>query len=148
MMTDLAVIRNIAERCRRGLQSPADHPGSMFAGFPKGSYGPAAEIVGRIIKEKTGYEGLYVCGSGHASLKPSQTHAWYEVGAYIIDITYDQFEGTGLTGWVFRRGEGWHSQFSDLDLRNDFCMPTGWPYYPFDGYHAVTQEVSNQQSKD
>jgi hypothetical protein len=147
-MTDLAVIRKFAEGCRRGLQSLANHSDSMFSGFPNGSCGPSAEIVGRIIKEEAGYDGVYVCGSGHAKLKPSQTHAWYEVGAYIIDITYDQFEGTGLTGWVFRRGEGWHAEFSDLDPRIGFCMPTGWPCYPFDGYQAVTQEVSNQQPKD
>lgn len=140
-MADVATLQELAECCRRGLQSHSDQPGSMFSGFPKGSCGSAAEIVGRIMKEEAGYNGMYVCGSGHARLKPSQTHAWYEVGAYIIDITYDQFEGTGLTGWVFRRGEGWHAEFADLSPRNDFCMPTGWPSYPFDGYQAVTQEI-------
>lgn len=140
-MADLALIQLLAESCRRGLQSLAMKPGSMFSGFPAGSCGPAAEIVGRIMKEEGGYDGFYVCGCGHARLELSQTHAWYEVGDYVIDITHDQFEDTGLTGWVFRRGAGWHTEFDDLDSREGFCGPSGWPSYPFDGYSTVTQGI-------
>lgn len=143
-MTNLAVLRAMAEGCRVGLQSLWDQSGSMFFGFPQGSCGPAAEIVGRIMKEEAGYDGRYVCGSRHHSLKPSQTHAWYEIGDHIIDITYDQFENTGLTGYVFLRGEAWHAEFVDLDRRDGFCMPFGWPCYPHDGYQAVKNELSQQ----
>lgn len=141
MMADLVVLQKLAESCRRGLQTLADQLGSMFSGFPKGSCGPAAEIVGRILKEKAGYDGLYVCGSEHSRLKSSQSHAWFEIDNYIIDITYDQFVNTGLTGWVFPRGKGWHAEFADLDPRKGFCMPAGWPSYPFDGYGSVTREI-------
>ena len=136
-MTDLALIQSLAERCRCGLQQLAGESSSMFYGFPSASCGPAAEIVGRIMKEDGGFEGRYVCGTVHPRLRPSQSHAWFEVGVYLIDITHDQFENTGLTGWVFKRGTGWHSEFEHLDPRDGFCMPSGWPAYPFDGYSAI-----------
>jgi hypothetical protein len=143
-MTNVTVLEELAKSCRRGLVSLSALPGSAFSGFPKGSCGPAAEIVGRILKEEAGYEGVYVCGYRHLQLKPSQSHAWYEVDDYIIDVTYDQFKGTGLTGWVFRRGQGWHAEFADVDRRPGFCMPAGWPCYPHDGYEAVARQLSAQ----
>lgn len=143
MMVDIAVLQELAKCCRRGLQSISNQSGSMFSGFPKGSCGPAAELVGRVMYEVAGYEGLYVCGSGHTKLKPSQTHAWYEIGDYIIDITHDQFPEACLSGWVFNRSFGWHADFVDLDSRSGFCMPNGWPCYPFDGYQAITNNIQN-----
>lgn len=143
-MTDLAVLQGLAESCRRGLISLSASPGSMFAGFPLASCGPAAEIVGRVLKEEAGYDGFYVWGSQHRQLKRNQSHAWYEVGDYIIDVTYDQFEGSGLTGWVFQRGKGWHAEFADLDKRSGFCMPAGWPCYPYDGYAAVADQLGTR----
>jgi hypothetical protein len=134
---DVDVLSRLADKCREGLQSLANRSGSMFMDFPRGSCGPAAELVGRVLKEAAGYDGVYICGAGHARLVPSQTHAWYEVGEYIVDITHDQFEGTGLAGWIFARGTGWHAEFDDLDHRDGFCMPSGWPCYPFDGYDAI-----------
>lgn len=142
-MTEIVVLEALADNCRVGLQSLANQPGSMFFGFPNGACGPAAELVGRILKEQAGYDGQYVCGKRHWDLKPSQSHAWYEVGDYIVDISHDQFDGTGLSGWVFRRGNGWHAGFADVDRRDDFCMPAGWPCYPHDGYQAVLQALSN-----
>ena len=94
-------LSRIASKCREGLQSLGGSQGSMFNRFPKGSCGPATELIGRAIKEGAGYDGFYVCGSAHARLEPCQSHAWYEVGDYIVDITYDQFNETGLTGFVF-----------------------------------------------
>lgn len=141
---DIAVLQELAECCRRGLQGIANQSGSMFSGFPEGSCGPAAELVGRVMNEVAGYDGLYVCGSEHARLMLSQTHAWYEIGDYIIDITYDQFQGTGLSGWVFKRGSGWHAAFADLDTRSGYCMPNGWPCYPFDGYQAIMNVIQNK----
>lgn len=143
-MKNLVLLEALAEDCREGLKSLSDKPASMFSAFPMGSCGPAAEIVGRILKEKAGYDGQYVCGSQHRRLKPSQTHAWYEVDGYIVDITYDQFIDVGLTGWVFRRGQGWHAEFADLDRRDGFCMPIGWSCYPHDGYHAVIQAIAKR----
>ncbi len=101
----------------------------------------ASDIVGRIIWEVLGREGVYVCGAGHSELQRLATHAWFEVGDLIVDVTHDQFYGTGLDGWVFRRGGGWHARFESLDTRNGFCGPEGWPMYPHDGYSAVLKEV-------
>lgn len=141
-MIDVGLLNQLADKCRRGLQSLANTPDSMFMGFPRGSCGVAAELLGRVIKEEAGYDGVYVCGAEHARLVPSQTHAWFEVGEYIVDITYDQFDGTGLSGWAFTRGAGWHAEFEDLDPRDGFCMPSGWPCYPFDGYAAIKSALA------
>lgn len=114
----------------------------MFHGFPKGACGPASEVLGRLLKDKFQIEGTYVCASDHSQLRREQTHAWVEVGEFIIDITHDQFQGTGLSGWVFEREAGWHAQFSEIDLRRDvFCTPENWPLYPHDGYHAASEKV-------
>ncbi|NVD99957.1 hypothetical protein [Massilia sp. BJB1822] len=142
MTVNVQLLNDVAEKCRLGFLSLQDEVGSMFKDFPQGACGPAAEIVGRIMKEQTGYDGVYVCGSGHPRLRPNQTHAWYEMGNYIIDVTYDQFEDTGLSGWIFVRGTGWHAEFVDLDRRAGFCMPSGWPCYPFDGYQAIKAELT------
>lgn len=135
-------LESFAIACRKGLETCAGRPGSMFYQFPIASCGPAAEIVGRLAKEVLNADGNYVYGSHHPALKAEQTHAWFEVADYIIDITHDQFLGTGLTGWVFESGEGWHAQFAELAPRVGFCMPSGWPSYPFDGYQAALDAVS------
>jgi hypothetical protein len=141
-MVDASTLIQISEQCRRGLARIAASPGSMFYGFPVGSCGPAAELVGRVLKEAAGYDGVYVCGSGHVKLEHNQTHAWYEVGNYVIDITHDQFPDTALAGWVFSGGTSWHAAFSDLDRRDGFCMPAQWPHYPHDGFAAIKQELA------
>lgn len=140
-MIEAVKIKVIADECRRGLENLAHSSGSLFNGFPLGSCGVASELVGRILKEKLGYDGTYICGVGHPSLECHQTHAWYEVGDYIIDITHDQFQGTGLSGWVFKRNAGWHAEFMELELRKGYCMPIGWPSYPFDGYYAILNHI-------
>lgn len=137
MMIDVDLLTRVTDRCRQGLERLAKTPGSMFNDFPIATCGPAAELVGRVLSEEAGYEGVYVCGSGHARMAPSQSHAWYEVGDFIVDITHDQFDGTGLSGWIFARGTGWHAEFEDLDRRAGYCMPSGWPCYPYDGYAAI-----------
>ena len=143
-MTKLHVLEALAEKCRVGLATLADQRDSMFAGFPTATCGNAAEIVGRILKEQAGYDGQYVEGNGHPNLKPGQSHAWYEVGDYIIDITYDQFEGTGLTGWVFHRGHDWHAEFADISYTPGFNTPRTWKSYPYDGYEAVMLELQTR----
>lgn len=140
-MSDIDRIQIVAIACRRGLERLANRNGSMFFGFPWGTCGPAAEIVGRILKEELACDGVYVCGDGHPNLRRSQSHAWFEVDNYIVDITHDQFQGTDLSGWVFERNMGWHARFSNLDYRPGYCMPDGWPCYPFDGYQAAVEEI-------
>lgn len=144
-MIEREVLEKIATACRLGLLSLAEKNGSMFHQFPKATCGPASEVLGRILKEEFQIDGIYVCASSHSLLDQEQSHAWVEVGEFIIDITHDQFHGTGLSGWVFKRGPGWHEQFSKIDLRrNGFCTPENWMFYPHDGYHAALKAVLNE----
>ena len=140
-MIDRVAVERIAISCRRGLSELYGRSSSMFADFPRGACGPATEIVGRLLKEQLGYDGMYVCGDGHPKLSANQTHAWFEVGNVLIDITYDQFEGAALSGWLFTRDTGWHAQFENIQRRNGFCMPLGYPCYPHDGYRAALKSL-------
>lgn len=114
----------IATACRRGLSTLAFSEYSLLKGFPGGACGPASEILGRALQDFLQYEGYYICGSRHSSYKREATHAWVEVGDYIIDITHDQFEGAGLSGWVFYGGSAWHLNFEAIDKRKGFSMPS------------------------
>lgn len=136
---DIAALGQFAARCRSGLESLATRSGSgsMFHGFPRGACGPASELLGRLLHEELGLTGVYVCGAGHPSLPPNQTHAWVEVGDFLIDITHDQFAGTGLAGWVHLRKNPWHTGFQDFEQQTTFCLPEHWPMYPHDGYAAM-----------
>lgn len=126
-----------AEACRRGLESLADRSGSMFHGFPAAACGPAAELIGRLLKERFGLVGYYVCGSQHPTLSPTQTHAWFEADGHIIDITHDQFGKTGVVGWVLPLSGRWYASFGHMERRQGFCLPQSWPMYPYDGYAAM-----------
>jgi len=137
----LTELEKAALACRVGLISLVNAKGSTFNGFPSRACGVASEIVGRVVWETLQYEGEYVCGTRHPKLRSGATHAWFEVGDFIIDITYDQFQATGLVGWVFDRNNGWHAQFQSQERRNGFYMPSGWPEYPSDGYRASRAEA-------
>jgi hypothetical protein len=128
---------NFADTCRRGLEGLAKRRGSMFEGFPRGACGPAAELIGRLIEERLGLSGVYVCGTGHPNLRETQSHAWYVAGGFIVDVTHDQFADTGVQGWVLPLTNPWHQGFSHQDRRAGFCMPAEWPMYPHDGYAAM-----------
>jgi hypothetical protein len=114
----------------------------MFTDYPRGACGPASEILGRLLKEQLQYEGMYVCGYEHPELPADQSHAWFEVADVLVDVTYDQFEGPGLSGWIFARDTGWHSQFASVKRRNGFSMPSDWACYPCDGYRATLNSLS------
>jgi hypothetical protein len=140
-MIEAEVLADFAATCRAGLESLATSSGSMFHGFPTAACGPASELLGRLLMEEFELESVYVCGVGHPQLRPGQSHAWVEVGDYLIDITHDQFPVTGLSGWVHPRASAWHASFRELDRREGFCMPEGWPMYPFDGYAAMKRAL-------
>jgi hypothetical protein len=137
-------LSRFAGACRSGLETLAKRPGSMFNGFPLGTCGPAAELVGRLLQERFGLEGVYVCGVGPPDLHDNQSHAWFEAGGFIFDLTHDQFADTGVAGWVLRMDSPWHQTFSDQDRRDGFCMPVGWPMYPHDGYAAMTAALDGK----
>jgi hypothetical protein len=141
-------LERIAIACRLGLISLVGKNGSIFCMFPKAACGPAAEVLGRILKEHFHIDGTYVCARSHPQLDREQSHAWVEVDDFIIDITHDQFHGTGLSGWVFERGIGWHAQFAEtVEHRNTFCTPQTWMLYPHDGYHAALEKVLSEVQK-
>jgi hypothetical protein len=134
---DLSTLEAFATACRRGLEGLAVKRGSIFQGFPYGACGPAAELVGRLAHEQFGVSGRYVCANNHRTFTSDQSHAWFEVGAHLLDITHDQFEGTGLRSWVFLISNPWHRQFRSREERAGFAVPAGWPMYPYDGYEAM-----------
>lgn len=140
--TDKQALEQFAAACRRGLETLAAKQGSMFQGFPKGACGPASELLGRLLQERLGLPGAYVCGADHPGLgTPEQSHAWVEVADCIIDITHDQFGSTGVDGWVVPVTSPWHGRFRSIDRRAGFCMPSGWRMYPHDGYAAMTRAL-------
>lgn len=141
MKTVRTELERVALACRIGLMSLVDAKGSTFNGFPVGACGVASDIVGRVVWETLQYEGEYVCGTRHSKLSNGTTHAWFEVEDFIIDITYDQFQATGLIDWVFDRNDGWHTEFRSLERRQGFCPPSKWPGYPSDGYRASREEA-------
>lgn len=128
----------LSEAARKALEemSPQERQ-HAFSLFPRGACGPAAELMGRIVLNETGHTGTYVCGTGHPELRPQQSHAWLAVEGYIVDLTYDQFPGTGLEGWVFKHSS-WHAQF---DLRSQpLCLkPAMWMEYPYAAYAAMRE---------
>jgi hypothetical protein len=126
----------LADAARQGLEAMTPtQRGIGFASFPHGTCGPVSELMGRIVLERTGHEGTYVCGDGHPALKPQQSHAWLEVGGFMVDLTYDQFEGTGLTGWVFEESL-WHAKF-DREPHGLCLKPGQWGMYPHAAYAAM-----------
>lgn len=141
MKTVRTELEKVALACRIGLMSLVDAKGSTFNGFPSGACGVASDIIGRVVWETLQYEGEYVCGIRHPKLSNGATHSWFEVEGFIIDITYDQFQATGLIDWVFDRNDGWHTQFRSLERRQGFCPPSKWPGYPSDGYRASREEA-------
>ena len=144
--TDREALERFSSACRKGLETLAAKKGSMFQGFPRGSCGPAAELVGRLLEERLHLQGAYVCGSNHPELDPEGiSHAWVEAGGFVIDITHDQFAGTGVSGWVVAASSAWHVRFRDIKKRAGFCTPSGWPMYPHDGYAAMLRALGDDR---
>lgn len=135
-----AQLEKIAAAARRGLDEMAAANRDIgFEYFPKGTCGPVSELIGRLVLEQTGHEGTYVCGGGHPDLPPQQSHAWLEVGSFIVDLTHDQFDGTGLRGWVFSNS-AWHRGFTREEMR--LCLqPSSWMQYPRRTYAAMRQAM-------
>jgi hypothetical protein len=135
-----AIIK-LASAARTGLESLVSSDDSMFCTFPFGTCGPAAELVGRVLAERLGLASWYVCGSDHPDLAANQSHAWTEVGPFIVDLTHDQFDSTGVAGWVTLSSSHWHERFRERHRRVGFCMPLGWPMYPHRAYRAIVAQL-------
>jgi len=137
-------ISRVAEACRFGLEGLASSRSFTFQGFPVSACGPASDVVGRVLWETLQYQGFYICGRHHSDLENEATHAWFEVGPFIVDITHDQFKKTGLSGWVFEKKTLWYSKFASQKRRKGFCSPSDWTGYPNDGYEAAMLEVAKR----
>jgi hypothetical protein len=126
----------LAAAARAGLEAMTPQErGLEFGSFPHGTCGPVSELMGRIVFERTSREGIYICGDGHPALRPQQSHAWLEVEGVIVDLTHDQFEGTGLAGWVHETSP-WHAKFDREP--NGLCLkPSQWGMYPYVAYAAM-----------
>lgn len=140
----LLAIEGLAMAARRGLEAMTPtQRGIGFADFPRGTCGPVSELMGRIVLERTGHLGRYVVGDGHPALSSQQSHAWLEVDRLIVDLTYDQFLGTGLSGWVFDASD-WHAAFETEVL--GLCLkPEQWGRgeYPYAAYVAMARACSS-----
>lgn len=136
----------IAACARDALDAlPIDKRDPGFEYFPKGTCGPVTELMGRLVLERTGREGIYVCGAGHPCLSRQQTHAWLEVDGFIVDLTHDQFEGTGVNGWVLFDSP-WHRQFEREEM--PLCLhPANWMQYPRRAYMAMHEALSRHTAK-
>lgn len=116
-----------------------------FAAFPRATCGPVSELMGRIVVEQLGITGVYVWGNNHPRLRPEQSHAWVEVNGFIIDLTYDQFPGTGLNGWVFEASP-WHAAFSRESQA--LCLsPKLWGQYPYAAYGAMSRSCDEAKQR-
>jgi len=104
-------LEDFSALCRRSLLSlRPQQRGIGIQSFPHGTCGVVTELTGRLLYEMTGEQGAHVCGTGHPDLGALQSHAWLEVRGYIVDLTHDQFQGTGMTGWVAQASD-WHAKF-------------------------------------
>ncbi len=126
----------LAAVCREALErmTPAER-GAGFMDFPRGTCGPVTELMGRLVFEATHEAGLYVSGTAHPDLPSQQSHAWLEVDGLLVDLTHDQFSGTGLVGWVFDSSR-WHVMFDSEKL--PLCLdPQNWLEYPHAAYAVM-----------
>jgi hypothetical protein len=131
-------LSRLAAVCREALErmTPAQR-GVGFIDFPRGTCGPVAELMGRLVFEATHKSGLYLSGTAHPDLPRQQSHAWLEVDGLLVDLTHDQFTGTGLVGWVFESSP-WHALFETEKL--PLCLdPRNWLAYPHAAYAVMKQ---------
>lgn len=80
-------VRYEAEKARKVFEKySCDIRETYFGAFPTGSCGNASDFLAQWLKT------LNVAGIEYVSgRRRKETHAWLEIGKYIIDITSDQF---------------------------------------------------------
>ena len=129
-------LQAFASRCRTGLELvPLAERNIGFKAFPTGACGDSSELLGILLIERAGLSVKYVLGTNHPELGPQATHAWLETDGLIVDITHDQVEGTGLTGWVFERSP-WHAKFK-RNVQEVTLDPRQWFQFPSNEYQAM-----------
>lgn len=128
-------LEEFATACRLGIEGWAESTKGWFRNFPKGTCGDVSHIIGMHLQRRLGIEAQWVSAQGHPQLKPQQTHAWIEVCGFVVDITYDQFKSTGLSGWVFLLPGAWHGKFAS---REGSPVVTTPPMDMVDAYRATS----------
>ena len=106
-------LRQLASQFRRavGECSAGELPVGLQH-FPRGACGDACLLLGEYLKDQ-GISGVeYVSGSMPVPPHRVQTHAWLEVGGFIVDITADQF-GDGQPPVVVTTDTRWYERFQD-----------------------------------
>jgi hypothetical protein len=112
-MTDHADITTVALQVRRALERlPATDYPSTWSGFPRGTCGDTALVLGAFLVDKGIKEFLYVSGERGSQFTGDYTsHAWLARGNLVIDITADQFaDAPGAV--IVARHSNWHTTFS------------------------------------
>lgn len=126
---------DFAAVCRSTLEGmEPDERDDDFLTFPHGACGATANLLAQVLFELWGIRSEIVLGQEHAHLRRSQSHAWLEVSGLTVDITHDQFAGTGLKGWVFAPSL-WHASFGSV-RREPLCSE--WWSFPVRAHAALS----------
>lgn len=111
---DYKEIYIIAQRFRTELEH-AENPPVYMKPFPQGWCGAVSRALGGYLLRAGIYPIEYVCG-----YKAQISHAWIEVGNYIIDITADQFDDCDKR-IILTTDRTYHNSFSDIS-RRPICL--------------------------
>jgi hypothetical protein len=112
--------------------------------FPKGACGDSSLLLAKFLREH-GFDGIeYVLTRSQHGHGPCGTHAWLEVGGFIVDVTADQFACNPGPAVVVTQGREWHSHFPKEEDRHshsieDFDESRRWRL--LDVYAAVLTRV-------
>jgi len=85
-------------------------------GFPKGSCGDAAPLLGTFLEEQGLGTFMYVLGTREGG-KNGHSHAWLEAEGVLVDITADQFPEIDQKVIVTTRSD-WHATFEREEVRD------------------------------
>lgn len=125
---DIEQIRKLASEFRKAIIK--SNPRSLsigMQGFPAGACGPSSELLKHYFIENGYSKAEYFTGSrlekGQYNNTVSQSHAWVQLGRFIIDITADQFSSEISEPVIVEKDSKWHKQFngrrSDLELEGE-----------------------------
>lgn len=131
-MIDRDGLHQFVQGFRTNLDSGrAKLPADTCAHFPAGCCGVVSEALAEALRRRFGIVATYVCGA-RTDDRGTATHAWLEVGGFIIDITGDQFDQPAV---VVTRSRTWHDGWPDQDRRphigpeidQSWWAQFGWP---------------------
>lgn len=143
---DEITLEEFCGAARRGLELLRYQETSAFRDFPKGQCGNASEMLGLLLKERLGLTSTYVCKFRYGTNKQMQTHAWLEGDDHLIDLTHDQFTGTGQIGWIFPKSNRWHQRtFPHEQVRH--LVGDAETGAPWELYNAMRAELDDWPAK-